>query len=149
MRLGRNATIWTIASILILAFLFQSYSASRLKSPAFDEPFLIPSGLSYVQTGTIRLYMQHPPLLQELAALSLALSGIRWPNTAQASQMLKGSGEPEWHLGNSIIAENGADKVLFWSRLPFIFVSALGGLLLFLFGRELIGDVAALGALFL
>ena len=146
---GRSATIWITASILLLVFLFQSYSASRLKSPAFDEPFLIPSGLSYVQTGTIRLYMQHPPLLQELAGLSLVLSGIRWPNTAQASQMLKGSGEPEWHLGNSIIAENGADQVLFWSRLPFIFVSALGGLVLFLFGRELLGDVAALGALFL
>lgn len=138
-----------LASILVLAFLLQTYSASRLKSPAFDEPFLIPSGLSYVQTGSIRLYMQHPPLLQELAGLSLVLSGIHWPNTAQAAQMLKGSGEPEWHLGNSIIAENGADKVLFWSRLPFIIVSALGVLLLFLFGRELIGDLAALGALFL
>ena len=138
-----------LASVFLLAFLFQSYLASRLKSPAFDEPFLIPSGLSYVQTGSIRLYMQHPPLLQELAGLSLVLAGIHWPNTAQASQMLKGSGEPEWHLGNSIIAENGADKVLFWSRLPFILVSTLGGLVLFLFGRELIGDVAALGALFL
>lgn len=149
MRRGRNAAVWMLAPLLLLAFVFQSYSASRLKSPAFDEPFLIPSGLSYVQTGSVRLYMQHPPLLQELAGLSLALSGIRWPNTAQASQMLTGSGEPEWHLGNSIIAENGADKVLFWSRLPFILVSILGGVLLFLFGRELIGDVAALGALFL
>lgn len=148
MRLGHNGT-WMLASILLFAFLFQSYSASRLKSPAFDEPFLIPSGLSYVQTGTIRLYMQHPPLLQELVGVSLVLSGIRWPKTTEASQMLKGSGEPEWHLGNSIIAENGSDKVLFWSRLPFILVSALGGLLLFLFGRELVGDVAALGALFL
>jgi hypothetical protein len=149
MRPGRDAAVWMLASVLLLAFFFQSYLASRLKSPAFDEPFLIPAGLSYVQTGSIRLYMQHPPLLQELAGLSLALAGIHWPKTAQASQMLKGSGEPEWHLGNSIIAENGADKVLFWSRLPFILVSTLGGLLLFLFGRELIGDVAALGALFL
>jgi hypothetical protein len=147
--LDRKAGFWIVASILLLAFLFQSYSASRLKSPAFDEPFLIPSGLSYVQTGTIRLYMQHPPLLQELAGLSLVLSGVRWPKTAQASEMLNGSGEPEWHLGNSIIAENGADKVLFWSRLPFILVSALGGLVVVLFGRELVGDVAALGALFL
>jgi hypothetical protein len=149
MRPGRSAAFCMLAPILILAFLFQSYSASRLKSPAFDEPMLIPAGLSYVQTGTVRLYMQHPPLLQELAGLSLVLSGIRWPKTVEASQVLQGKGEPEWRLGNSIIAENGADKVLFWSRLPFIFVSALGGLLLYLFGRELIGDVAALGALFL
>lgn len=149
MRPGRNAVFYTLASILIFAFLFQSYSASRLKSPVFDEPFLIPAGLSYVQTGAIRLYMQHPPLLQELAGLSLTLSGIRWPKTVEASQELQGNGEPEWRFGTRFIAENGADTVLFWSRLPFIFVSAFGGLLLYLFGRELIGSVAALGALFL
>jgi hypothetical protein len=149
MRPGRNAVLSVLALILILAFLVQSYSASRLKSPTFDEPLLIPAGLSYVQTAIFRLDVQQPPFLQELAGLSLVLSGIRWPKSAEASQMLKGSGEPEWHLGNSIIAENGADKVLFWSRLPFIFVSALGGLLLYLFGRELVGGVAALGALFL
>jgi len=149
MRPVRNAAFCVLAPILILAFLFQSYSASRLKSPVFDEPMLIPAGLSYVQTGVVRLYMQHPPLLQELAGLSLVFSGVRWPKTAEASQVLKGNGEREWRLGNSIIAENGADKVLFWSRLPFIFVSALGGLLLYLFGREIVGGVAALGALFL
>ena len=147
-RLGRNA-VWMLASILLLAFLFQSYSASRLKSPVLDEPFLIPAGLSYVQTGTVRLYRQHPPLLQELAGLSLVLSGVRWPKTDAAAQVLEGKGEEEWQFGNRIIAENGADKVLFWSRLPFIFVSALGGLLLYLLGRELLGPVAALGALFL
>ena len=139
------------ASILLLGFLFQSYSASRLKSPTFDEPLLIPAGLSYVQTGIFRLDIQQPPLLQELAGVSLVLSGIRWPTTAEASQMLMGNEQPEseWRFGDSIIEENGADKVLFWSRLPFICVSALGGLLLYLFGRELVGEAAALGALFL
>ena len=52
------------------------------------SPSLIPSGLSYVQTGIVRLNLQHPPLLQELAGLSLVLSGVRWPKTAEASEML-------------------------------------------------------------
>src|SRR5438105_15896350 len=81
MRPVRNAAFCVLAPILILAFLFQSYSASRLKSPVFDEPMLIPAGLSYVQTGVVRLYMQHPPLLQELAGLSLVFSGVRGPKT--------------------------------------------------------------------
>ncbi len=149
MRPGHNTAFYLLVAILIFAFLLQSYSASRLKSPVFDEPMLIPSGLSYVQTGIVHLYMQHPPLLQEFAGLSLVLSGVRWPKTAEARQMLSGNGEPEWRFGSSIITENGTDKVLFWSRLPFIFVSALGGLVLYLFGRELVGDIAALGALFL
>lgn len=110
---------------------------------------LIPSGLSYIQTGIVHLYMEHLPLLQEMAGLSLVLSGVRWPKTAEARQMLNGNGEPEWRFGSRIIAENGADKVLFWSRLPFILLSAVGGLVLYLFGRELVGDIAALGALFL
>lgn len=150
MRPSPRAALWTIAPILILAFLFQSYSASRIKSPAIDEPTHIAAGLSYVQTGIFRLNPEHPPLLKELAGLSLVLFGVRWPKTAEASLALHSNNDqPEWALGSGIIEENGSDKVLFWSRLPLIFVSTLGGLLLYLFGRELVGEIAALGALVL
>jgi hypothetical protein len=149
MRPGRNPSLWMLAIILILAFIFQSYSASRIKSPTFDEPLLIPAGLSYVQTGNIRMNLPTPPLLQEMAGASLALGGFHWPKTAEASQMLLGNGGSEWRFGNSFISDNGADNVLFWSRLPFIFLSAFGGLLVYLFGRELVGELAAVGALFL
>jgi dolichyl-phosphate-mannose--protein O-mannosyl transferase len=149
MRPGRNPSLWMLAIILILAFIFQSYSASRLKSPTFDEPLLIPAGLSYVQTGNVRMNLPTPPLLQEMAGASLALGGFHWPKTAEASQMLLGNGGSEWRFGSSFISDNGADNVLFWSRLPFIFLSAFGGLLVYLFGRELVGELAAVGALFL
>jgi Dolichyl-phosphate-mannose-protein mannosyltransferase len=148
-RHGR-APLRMAAPILILAFLFQSYSASRMKSPVMDEPTHIAAGLSYVQTGIFRLNAEHPPLLKELAGLSLRLSGVRWPRTTEASLALGAKNDwPEWQLGNSIIEENGGDKVLFWSRLPLIIVSVLGGVLLYLFGRELVGEIAALGALLL
>src|SRR5580700_9328980 len=149
MRPGRNPSLWMLAIILILAFIFQSYSASRLKSPTFDEPLLIPAGLSYVQTGNVRMNLPTPPLPQEMAGASLALGGFHWPKTAEASQMLLGNGGSEWRFGSSFISDNGADNVLFWSRLPFIFLSAFGGLLVYLFGRELVGELAAVGALFL
>src|SRR5260370_7322378 len=122
MRAGRNGVLSVLALILILAFLVQSYSASRLKSPTFDEPLLIPAGLSYVQTAIFRLDVQQPPFLQELAGLSLVLSGIRWPKSDEASQMLNGSGEPEWHLGNSIIPEHASHKLLSSPQFPLILV---------------------------
>ena len=55
----------------------------------------------------------------------------------------------EWSIGNAIIAANGPDKVMFWSRLPFILLAALLGILLYAWGREMVGPTAALGALFL
>lgn len=148
----RTVIFSSLVSALILVFMFQTYSASRLKSPTIDEPVHIAAGLSYVQTGIFRLNIQHPPLLKELAGLSLVLGGARWPKTPEAARMLKAadpSDDSERIFGGNLIADSGTDVVLFWSRLPFILISAMGGLLLYLFGRDLVGDVAALGALFL
>ncbi len=148
----RTVIFSSLVAALILVFMFQTYSASRLKSPTIDEPLHIAAGLSYVQTGIFRLNIQHPPLLKELAGLSLVLAGARWPKTPEALQILKAtdpSDDSERIFGGNLLADSGTDMVLLWSRLPFIFISALGGLLLYLFGRDLVGDVAALGALFI
>ncbi|MBI3697293.1 MAG: glycosyltransferase family 39 protein, partial [Acidobacteria bacterium] len=138
-----------LAGALIAAFLLQSFFASRAKSPVFDEPAHIAAGLSYVQTGVFVANPQHPPLLKEMAALSLLLAGVRWPGTPQAQQLINGAGGLEWPIGNAIIADNGPDEVMFWSRLPFILLATLLAVLVYLWGRKLVGDLAAMGALFL
>jgi hypothetical protein len=51
--------------------------------------------------------------------------------------------------GREFILQNGPDRVLFWSRLPFILLATGLGALLFLWTRRLLGDWAALGAVFL
>src|SRR5271157_688200 len=121
-----------LSVVLILAFFLQSFFASRLKSPVFDEPPHIAAGLSYVQTGVFHANLQHPPLLKELSALSLSASGVRWPKTPRAEALIAGSSDPQWAdgldwlLGNDIIGAN-PEKVMFWARLPLIFVAtALG-----------------------
>ena len=139
-----------MASALIAVFLLQSFFASRIKSPVFDEPAHIAAGLSYVETGEFTANPQHPPLLKEMSGLSLLLGGVRWPDSAAARQLIQGS-QPglEWPVGNAIIAANGPDKAMFWARLPFILLAALLGILLYAWGREMVGPTAALGALFL
>ena len=139
-----------MAGVLIAAFLLQSFFASRIKSPVFDEPAHIAAGLSYVETGEFTANPQHPPLLKEMSGLSLLLAGVRWPASADARRLIQGS-QPglEWPVGNAIIAANGPDKVMFWARLPFILLAALLGILLYAWGREMVGPAAALGALFL
>jgi hypothetical protein len=141
---------WLLAGALIAVFLLQSFFASRIKSPVYDEPAHIAAGLSYIETGEFTANPQHPPLLKEMSGLSLRLAGVRWPKSAEARQLIEGSKAGlEWPVGNAIIAANGPDKVMFWSRLPFILLAGLLGILLYAWGREMVGPTAALGALFL
>src|SRR3954464_278184 len=108
---------WTAAA-LIAAFLLLCFAESRLKSPTSDEPPHIAAGLSYFVTHEVfRANPQHPPLLKELAGLSLMASGVRWPDTPEAN-LLASSDDParvfglDWTIGNDLIARNSPDRVM-------------------------------------
>jgi hypothetical protein len=141
-----------VAGVLVAVFLVQSFFASLQKSPVYDEPPHIAAGLSYLETGVFRANPQHPPLLKEMSALFLEAAGIHWPHTDDARAFIAGAADTEkaeWPIGNDIIASNGPDRALFWARLPFILLGGLLGLAIYLWGRELVGSTAALGALLL
>ena len=117
----------------------------------FDEPPHIASGLSYLETRVFHANLQHPPLLKELSAMFLMAAGIHWPKSPLADALIRGGPEGdklEWPIGVNIIHDYGADRVLFWARLPFILLGALLGWLIYWWGRELVGSAAALAALF-
>jgi len=139
--------------IAAVIYFFVALSESALKSPLTDEPPHIASGLSYVATGVFRGNLQHPPLLKELSGLSLLVGGIRWPRNKETESFLRGDfpkgQQPEWGIGEQIIARNGPDRTLFWARLPFLLISSLAGILVYFWGRELVGDLGAICATFL
>ncbi|MEO8372056.1 MAG: glycosyltransferase family 39 protein [Candidatus Solibacter sp.] len=136
------------AGVLIAIFLGQAFLASSIKSPTFDETGDIAAGLSYIETGQVRANLQHPPLLKELSGVVLWLAGIRLPDTLETRRMLADGGG-ERTVGSQLLAANGPDRTLFLARLPFLLVSAGLGLLIFIWGRQLLGENAALAALFL
>jgi hypothetical protein len=142
-----------LAPALISVFLVQAWLESRIKSVTSDEPPHIAAGLSYVEKGVFRANLQHPPLMKELAAVSLLIGGVRLPENEETRRMLYGAIPPglppEWTIGNQIIAGNGADRVMAWARAPMLLVAGLLAAVLFLWGRELVGGWAALGAVFL
>jgi hypothetical protein len=147
---------WTgwLAAALVAVFLLLAFAESRVKSPVFDEPPHIAAGLSYFVTHEIyRANPQHPPLLKELSALSLMAAGIRWPHTEEADYLVHGD-DPErvfgsdWSIGNALIRDNGADRVMFWARLPLILIAGSLVALLYLWGRQILGPLAAVGAVF-
>ena len=138
-----------VLAFLLSVFVLQSYTASLKKSAVWDEPVHIAAGLSYVESGHILLNQQHPPLLKEISGIFLRASGVRWPMTQEASDLLQGALPLTDPIANQIVAENGPDRVMFWARLPFIFVAAILGLVLYLLGTRLLGEATALSAVFL
>jgi len=138
-----------VAAVLLLAFLLQCFLASRVKSPAWDETGDIAAGVSYLLTGSFTVNLQHPPLLKELIGLSTLVSGARWPKSPQAQQLLNGDTRYQWMVGDDIITAYGPDNVMFWARLPMILAGAMLGMVLYVWGRRMVGAAAALGALFL
>jgi hypothetical protein len=146
----RRPLFFTLAAgALLLVFLLECFSSSRIKSPAWDETGDIAAGVSYLLTDRFTVNLQHPPLLKELIGLSTLASGARWPRTPEAQRLLAGDSQFQWTVGDQIIFANGPDNVMFWARLPMILVAAMMGILLYIWGSRMMGAAAGLGAVFL
>jgi hypothetical protein len=144
---------WPAAAALLTAFFLQSFLASRIKSPAFDEPAHLAAGLSYLSTGSFHANPQHPPLMKELSGAAMLLGGVRWPQTPTTADIVarpagKDTGR-DWIAGKEILETYGYDRVLLLARLPIILTGVFLGLIIYLFARDVLGETAALGALFL
>jgi hypothetical protein len=55
----------------------------------------------------------------------------------------------QWELGNAVLFANDPARVLFWSRLPLIALTALLGWTLWAWGRAMLGPAAGLSAVLL
>jgi hypothetical protein len=118
-------------------------SASGLKSPTFDETGDIAAGVSYLQTRSIWLNLQHPPLLKEFSAFPVWASGARL-----SADELSAVGK-ERQAGARLIQSNGPDGVMWLARLPMIALATMLGAIIFLWGRDIFGGRVGLCALFL
>src|SRR5580704_3396195 len=137
-----------MVAALCLAFFLQCYFSALGKSPTSDEPLHIVAGMSYVATRSVVANPQHPPLLKELAGLSLVASGLRFriPGGGTIESLPKG-----WDLtaGKELLSNSAVRRTLFRARLPLLLLSPLLALAVYWWGRELGGAGAGLGALFL
>lgn len=76
----RRAAV-AVVTVLLLAFAALSYSASRTKSPTYDEPMHLLGAWVHRHLGDFRINMEDPPLWHYVAALPLGRNEVRFdPN---------------------------------------------------------------------
>ncbi len=136
-----------IAFLLTCLFL-QEVLSMRLLNASSDETTHLPSGYSYLKTGQLRLNLQHPPFIKLLCGIPLLFLN---PLLNLEDPAWKSDPPDEWRFGFYFLYMygNDADKLLFWGRLPVVFLSLLLGIYVYRWAYELFGTFAGVMALFL
>src|SRR6185503_19970545 len=97
-----------LAFLLLAIYVAQAAPGIPRMAPTFDEPAHIGSGFSYLKTGEIKLNLQHPPLLKDIAAVPLLMGGIRWP--VRDVDWVEAGPDPvpfmQWEVGSSVLYSN-------------------------------------------
>ena len=144
----KRATL--IVSLVLIFHFILSVIVSSQESMTYDEKAHIPAAYSYVRYGDMRLNPEHPPLLKDLVGLFLLPLNPEFP---LASTEWRDGYNEQWAVGDMFIncsrpelACNDADTILFFSRLPIIFLAVLLGIALFLWTKELGGTLAGVFA---
>jgi len=131
---------------LLLAFWLQMFFALPKLTATTDEVAHLPAGYTYWMTRDFRINPEHPPLAKLISALPLLVIrpnlDLNWPEWRDAK---------EYVLGYGFLYTNGpnADRLLFWGRIPLTILATLGGLVVFLWARDMFGLPSGFFALIL
>src|SRR5215470_14994348 len=140
-----RVTRWhAAAAVLVLTMLALMWPASRVDSATMDEQNHIARGLAYLRTGSLRLNRMHPPLINIISAIPLALDrSITLP--------LKG---PSWAASNLdgfalelLWQSNDGPAMVRTARIPIMVLAALLALTVFAWASEMFGQPAGLLAM--
>jgi hypothetical protein len=131
-----------VAIALVIALWLQMFLALPKLSATSDEIVHLPAGYSYWTTRDFRLNPEHPPLAKLIAALPLLFLK---PHVDMNSH--EWIAADEYFFGYRFLYSNDVDRLLFWGRLPMTLLATLGGVIVFLWARDMFGPAAGLFAL--
>jgi len=133
------------AVALLLVFMaLLAGGAARRESITIDETAHTGAGVSYWQKLDMRMNEEHPPMSKLIAALPLALKGVHADYT-HTSWTFSGSGPfnqylGEWTFGYWFLMRwNDPRNVIWWARIPMLFMTLLLGYLIYGLGARLGG----------
>lgn len=137
---------YAFVAALLLLFTILTLTSMSQKSVTNDEALHIASGYSYITLHDFRMNPEHPPLIKSLSALPLLFLDISI-DTSHNSW----TGQQKWEFGSHFLFDNSADPdtILFWARVPIVFLAILLGIYVYLWSKLLFGKNAGFLALFL
>jgi hypothetical protein len=137
----RRHEVWLLP-LLIAALLGQMavgmVTAAREQSAVVDEVFYVGAAVAYTTRHDLQVNPEHPPLGKLLSAGGLAFTDVRLDPTFQGNQAHKIGKRVLYGEGNDV------DQLMFLARLPMIILTLLFGLVVFAFGRDLVGSTGGL-----
>jgi Dolichyl-phosphate-mannose-protein mannosyltransferase len=145
-----NARRWAVAHLaeLICASLLALMSVQMLviisrKTITIDEIVFIPSAYYHLADNNFQFVYEHPPLAKFLAGVPLLFIQ---PDEPALKKGLVLTPDERW-AAMSGLWEKNPDKfaaMTFWTRVPMIALTAVLGVLIFVFARRLFGARAAI-----
>ena len=144
-----NKTTNVIAACLLIFMFAMGVFSIKDDSLTMDEVAHLPAGYSYLTQQDMRLNPEHPPLIKDLSAMPLLfIKNINFPfEIKEWQEDVNG----QWGFGRHFLYNSGnpADQMIFWGRLPMLFILILLGFYVFRWTKELLGNKTGLLALLL
>ena len=142
----RFHVLW-LSCILLIQAVVLGWGAWR-HSPTYDELAHLPAGLSHHRFGEFELYRVNPPLVRMVAAIPamFVVCETDWERYEKRDRSSKK--RLDFLVGSDFVNANGKDAFLLytlarWACIPFVL---LGGVVIWLWGRDLYGYRAAWAA---
>lgn len=135
-----NLHVLAVAALLLVVSVLLITGMNEV-SPLWDEPSYISSGYYFFKTGDPSMMVGHPMLGKEIAALPLLLLHPAPALPPDASSYVDYS-YVKFAYDFMYRSDNDAYRILFWSRLPFVFLFALLGFAVYRWAAELYGKRA-------
>ncbi len=148
MKLPQRIELVALSLVLIATAL--AISSSINDAPIVDEVPHIGAGYSYVTQGDMRLNPEHPPLIKDLAGLSL-IPLLGFSNPAFSTTPWTTDVNGQWNFGRSVIFHSGVnpDAIKMAARMPMLLVYLVACWCIWKWARERYGDTSALIAIIL
>jgi 4-amino-4-deoxy-L-arabinose transferase-like glycosyltransferase len=140
-------------AVLLSVFFIREMSYISYSSPTYDEGYYLTYGYSLLKTGDWRLANDKPNLVPLLTALPLLATEARLDTGSEHWKNLEtGRAYTDiWLFTLEFLHKNviPADKVMFYARLPVVFLALLLGLAVYAWSERLYGRTAGLFSLLL
>ncbi len=136
----KNGKKFTLVTILLLIFLFQSLYELLSNNLVLDEPAYIAVGYYFVKYLDASMIILHPPLTFLISGFPLLFMHINLPYS------YKECVDIGYYKCSQVMffqSGNDAEKMALYSRIPFLILSVILGLVVFLFAEEIYGTKAA------